>query len=154
MTTPAPADHHSVPHEAVEPHHVPHGYVHPKERHHWYWYAGLAGGCLAIALTVVAFSMFDHAAAPLCTRDIDATIAAPQGTYDVDVATVSCFGGAPRQRVMMHAGGGSAHTVVSFDGAAKVQARWASESELLVTHKGGKVLTFEPAWHGIRIHYR
>jgi len=153
MTTPIPADH-SVSHEAVEPHHVPHGYIHPKERHHWYWYAGLAGGGLVIAVAVAAFSMFDHASAPLCARDIDTTISAPQGTYDVDVATVSCFGGAPRQRVMMHAEGGAAHTVVSFEGAARIQVRWASESELLITHKGGKVLTFEPAWHGIRIHYR
>lgn len=152
MTTPVPADPHSAPHAAAEPHHVPHGYVHPKERHHWYWYAGLAGGCLVIGLTVAAFSMFDHAAAPICSRQVDDTVGA--GAYDVDVATVSCFGGAPRQRVMMRTANGSAHTVVSFDADAKVTARWASESELLVTHKGGKVLTFEPAWHGIRIHYR
>jgi hypothetical protein len=154
MTTPAPADPHPVPHAAAEPHHVPHGYAHPRERHHWYWYAGLAAGCLMVALTFVTFSMFDHAASPLCTREVDDTVSAPQGSYDVDVATVSCFGGAPRQRVMMRTDNGAGHTVVSFDGAAHVQARWASESELLVTHKGGKVLTFEPAWHGIRIHYR
>lgn len=152
MTSPVPADHHSAPQEAVEPHHIPHGYAHPKERHHWYWYAGLAGGCLVVGLTIAAWSMFDHADAPLCSRDVDATVTA--GSYDVDVVTVSCFGGAARRRVMMHAEGGTAHTVVSFDADARVQARWASESELLITHKGGRLLTFEPAWHGIRIHYR
>jgi len=148
------ADPRPAPSEAVQPHHVPHGYVHPEEHHHWYWYAGLAGSCLLVALTVGLYTTFDHAAGPLCSRDVQSTVTAPQGSFDVDVATVSCFGGAARQRVMMHAGGSAGHTVVSFDTDAQVQARWASESELLITHKGGKVMTFEPAWHGIRIHYR
>jgi hypothetical protein len=138
----------------AEPHHVPHGYVHPKEHHHWWWYAGLAGGCAALGLVILAFCQYDSASSPLCSRDVQSSLASPDGEMTLDVARVSCLGGGEHLRLLMHKGDGEGgHTVASFDGEAQVRAQWASEHELEVSQSGGRLGTFEPIWGSVRIHY-
>ncbi len=139
----------------VEPHHVPHGYVHPAEHHHWWWYAGLAGTCAVLGLGGLLWWQFDHAEAPLCARTIDDTLTSPDGSMDLDIAHVSCLGGAEKQKIFLHkADGGSGHAVVSFDGETRLRVRWTSDNEVMISHKGGKVLTFEPTWGAVHIKYR
>lgn len=137
---------------AAEPHHVPHGYVHPKEHHHWWWYAGFVVAFVAIALVILAFRQFDRAEAPLCASDAIGTFSSPDQAVDVEVARVSCLGGSPRQRVIMRSGS-DVHTVVSFEDAGRIQVRWTDDNEMTVRHQGGKLLTFQPSWHHIRIRF-
>lgn len=138
----------------AEPHHVPHGYVHPKEHHHWWWYAGFIAAFAALGLVVLAFSQYDSASAPLCSRDVDNSLTSPDGAVTLDVARVSCLGGKEHLRLLMHKGDGEGgHTVASFDGDAKVRAVWTSEHELEIGQAGGRLGTFEPIWGDVRIHY-
>ena len=142
-------------HAVAEPHHVPHGYVHPKEHHHWYWYAGIVAACAVTAVTTLIYMQFEHAEAPLCSKVVADSVTSPDGSQVLDLAQVSCFGGATRQKVFMHNSyGGGLHAVVSFDSAERVRVRWTSDNEVMVTQKGGKIVTFEPFWHGVHIRYR
>lgn len=136
----------------AEPHHVPHGYVHPKEHHHWWWYAGFVAAFAALAVVVLAFRQFDRAEAPICSREPINTFSSPDEMVDVEVARVSCLGGSPRQRLIIRAGS-SAHTVVSFEDAERIQVQWASDNELSVRHKGGKLVTFQPIWRQVHIRF-
>lgn len=141
----------SHPQGQAEPHHVPHGYVHPKEHHHWWWYAGIAVSCVGVCVMLLAFRQFDRAEAPLCSQDAVDSVASLDNRVDVEVVRVSCLGGGARQRLIMHEGG-SAHTVVSFEDADSIRVRWASDDELSV-HHDGKLVTFQPLWHGVRIRF-
>ncbi|HVZ28788.1 MAG TPA: hypothetical protein VG839_00235 [Asticcacaulis sp.] len=137
----------------AEPHHVPHGYVHPKEHHHWWWYAGFVVAFVAMALVVLAFRQFDRAEAPLCSSDTIGSFSSPNDSVEGEIARVSCLGGGPRQRLILREGG-SAHTVVSFEDAERIQLQWTSDNELEVRHRGGKLITFQPTWRQVRIRFR
>jgi hypothetical protein len=156
MTTKQPDHPTGADPHGIEPHHIPHGYAYPKEHHHWWWYAGFVVAFILIALVVVAFRDFDHASPPFCSREVVQTLGSDDGAMELSLAQVSCFGGDPQQRLMIRRldQGGAAHTLVVFDEAAKVQAAWASDSEILVSQKGGRIETFQPIWRNVRIHYR
>lgn len=141
----------------LEPHHVPHGYAYPKERHHWWWYAGFVVAFFVVALIVVAFRAFDRASAPLCSREVAQTLESADGTMELSLAQVSCFGGDRQQRLMIRRldrGSGAAHTLATFGGDANIRAAWASDRDILVSQQGGRIETFQPIWHDVRVHYK
>lgn len=142
------------PEDLIEYHHVPHGYVHPKEHHHWWWYAGILGSVLICALISAVYWQFDQAEAPLCTHQVDDVITSPDGDIDLKLMHVSCLGGQLRQRLVLQKASGGNRTVISFDEKADIRGRWLSDSEIVITQKGGKMLTFEPLWNGVHVHYR
>ncbi len=140
--------------DLIEYHHVPHGYVFPKEHHHWWWYAGIVASLLICAFISGVYWQFDQAEAPLCTQQTDDVITSPGGNVDLKLIHVSCLGGEPRQRLVLQKAEGGKRTVISFDDKADIRGRWVSENEIVVTQKGGKMLSFEPLWNGIHVHYR
>ncbi len=144
---------HDHPPVGAEPHHVPHGYIHPIERHHWYWYAGIAGSCVATVLACAVYWQVESSQAPLCARETDDSETSPSGAMEVEVLRVSCLGGPEKQKIVMHKSGGGSQVMVSLDGKAEVRLRWISDNELVLTQTGGKVWTFLPRWGGVHIRY-
>jgi hypothetical protein len=147
-----------LPHEPRpfdEVHH-PHGYVTPKERHHWYWYGGMAVFGLIMLATPVIWWQLDTASGPLCRKEALKQAVSPAGTGEVELASVSCLGGHVQQKLFMRHKDGRAtltQTVASFDAAAKVRVRWRTDNEIVVTQRGGRIWSFQPVWDGVKIRY-
>jgi len=142
------------PPAGAELHHVPHGYTHPVERHHWYWYAGIAGSCVATVLACAIFWQVEHSQAPLCTREADDSLMSPGGAAEVEILRVSCLGGPQKQKIVLHKSGGGSQTMVILDDKADIKLRWLSDTEIVLVQRGGKVWTFLPRWGGVHIQYR
>ena len=137
-----------------EQHHA-HGYAWKKEKHHWYWFAGIA---VTVILTVAAgsaYALYDRAVAPLCSRGDSEVLPSPDGTRVLESVMVSCAGGTPMRRVLIYAAGASYHVpaVASFDEAAVVRIRWVSDDEVALTKSGGRVWDFRPHWHDVKVRY-
>jgi hypothetical protein len=143
--------------QGAEPHHTPHGYAYPKERHHWWWYAGFVVAFVATAVVVMAFNAFDHASPPICARDIVQSIPSADGELELSLVQVSCFGGDQQRRLMVRRldqGSGALHTLATFGGDARVRAAWATDREVVVSQRGGRIETFQPNWRDVRVHYK
>jgi len=131
----------------------PHGYVYPKERHHWYWFAGIAA---SVALTGVVFwgyALYDRGQAPVCATHQVSGETSPGGTL-AEVMSVSCFGGAPDLRVVIHEPDGSVKTsaIAAFEAGTEVRLQWLSNDELVMQKAGGRVWFFKTHWKDVRVH--
>ncbi|EGF89179.1 hypothetical protein ABI_45260 [Asticcacaulis biprosthecium C19] len=140
---------------AYDEYHHAHGYAHPREKHHWYWFAGIAA---AISLTAViggVYTLYDRAMTPMCSRSDSETRMSPDGAYVLESVLVTCAGAAPNRRVLVYAPGGAGNVpaLASFDEAAFVRIRWDGDDRVVLTKSGGRVWSFRPHYRDIRVHY-
>ncbi len=137
--------------------HHPHGYAHARERHHWYWFAGLGvTGLLALAAGIVSWQVHE-VAAPFCASEPGQIIVSPGGALELNIASVSCFGAAPEQKVFIRRAGRSVRggkAIASFGTGAKVNATWVSDEQVVISQRGGKIWFFVPRWHDVHFCYR
>ncbi|CAL4867138.1 hypothetical protein MMA231_01389 [Asticcacaulis sp. MM231] len=139
-----------------EVHHA-HGYAHVRERHHWYWFAGLGvTAVLALAAGFVSWQVHEIAA-PFCASEPGKVIRSPGGTLELNIASVSCFGAVPEQKIFIRRAGQTARggkAVAAFGTGAKVNARWVSDEQVVISQRGGKIWFFVPRWHDVKFRYR
>ncbi|MFT3998454.1 MAG: hypothetical protein QM667_13710 [Asticcacaulis sp.] len=131
----------------------PHGYVYPKERHHWYWFAGIAASLVLVGVTFWGYALYEQGAAPVCASHTVDSRASPGGTL-AEVRRVSCLGGAPDLRVVIHEPDGSVRgaAVASFEAGTEVRLRWLADDELVLAKSGGRVWFFKTHWKDVQVH--
>ena len=135
--------------------HHAHGYAWAPERHHWYWFAGIAASAVLGIAGLALYVMFDLSMAPLCARSDSVLAVSPDGTRTLETVMVSCGGGEPSRKVLIYDTGGSANVpaVASFDEAADVRVRWTSDAAVRVSKTGGRIWDSQLNWRDVRLHY-
>ncbi len=139
-----------------EVHHA-HGYVHKRERHHWYWFVGVGATVAAALLAGVLYWQVRTIAQPVCAHGPEQIVASPDGTMEMDVTSVSCFGASSEKKVFIRPAGsraGSGKAIASFNEDAVVKARWTSDTEVMISHKGGRMWSFQPLWRDVHVRYQ
>lgn len=132
----------------------PHGYVYAKERHHWYWFAGIAASLALVGAVFWGYALYARGASPICNSSFVDRSVSPGGGRVAEVRQVSCLGGAPDLRLIVHNAGDSAEApaVSAFEAGTEVHLRWVSDGELAVAKQGGRVWFFKTHWKDVRVH--
>jgi hypothetical protein len=135
-----------------EVHHA-HGYAHIKEKHHWYWFAGIGVGIVSVIGAIFVYTQIEVAAPPFCERIAIQDKTSPDGSHWLEVAEVSCLGGATEQKIFMGQTDGTTKLIAAFDNKASIRVRWISDTEVVITQSDGKIWFFQPKWKTLKIKY-
>lgn len=132
----------------------PHGYVYPKERHHWYWFAGIGASAALVGAVFWGYALYERGSAPICASSFVDRSVAPGGSLVAEIRQVSCLGGAPDLRVVVHQAGDTAEApaISAFEAGTEVRLRWLSDDELAMAKQGGRVWFFKTHWKSVRVH--
>ena len=137
--------------------HHAHGYRWAPERHHWYWYAGIAAVILIGVIWVWLWGMCDSASGPVCSLESLHIAQAPGEAAELELADVSCLGGASERKMFLRPLNtrlSLRHAVATFDPESRVKARWVSDTEIRLSQTGGKIWAYQPNWHDVHIRYQ
>lgn len=133
-----------------ELHHA-HGYRWAPEKHHWYWFVGLGATCLGLLAIPLFYWMTATASAPFCSKSVWQVKTSPNGTYQVELAEVSCFGAPSEQQVMIAKDGDKTRVIASYSLDAKIYLRWRADDELVVRRIGGDIWLVNTHWNQVAI---
>ena len=137
--------------------HHPHGYRHVRERHHWYWFAGIAATVAAALFGALIYWQVHTLSPPVCGHDGELITTSPDGRLELAVTRVSCFGAKTELKVFIRPSGasdGHGKAIASFSDAASLHVRWSSDTDVLISHTGGKVWSFQPLWRDVHVTYK
>ncbi|MDC7682339.1 hypothetical protein PQU92_03575 [Asticcacaulis sp. BYS171W] len=132
----------------------PHGYIYPKERHHWYWFAGIGASIALTGAIFWGYALYERGATPVCASSLVDRSVSPNGGLVAEIRQVSCLGGAPDLRVVVHEVDDTADipAISAFEAGTEVRLRWLSDDELAMAKQGGRVWFFKTHWKAVRVH--